>query len=137
MSQNSSLITPNLDGIPPLKSLDPELCYLDWCIVVRTERQLSEIEDVFLFVADSGSIKITDISNAHPHIDELADKRLGELLVDEGHVQECDIAHALQQQKRIGEVLVEQRYGPGKYGRTYTRSAKECQADAARFIDSR
>jgi two-component system, chemotaxis family, sensor kinase CheA len=100
-------VDPVLDELPEFSALSPERCYIGWRIVLRTERPQSEIEGVFVFLAPSNRIKITDITRHNSHIDGLADKRLGELLLDEGCVHERDIAIALQQQKRIGEVLID------------------------------
>lgn len=100
-------VTPNLEGIPDLLALSPETCYITWQIVVQTDKPQSEIDGVFLFVADTSHIKTTDITRSNSRIDELADKRLGELLIEDGAIAQHEVQSALKRQKRLGEVLVD------------------------------
>ena len=100
-------VTANLDDLPDFSKLNPERCYVAWQLVIQTDRPQLEIDGVFVFVADSAKITITDITRSNSRLDELASKKLGELLIDEGCVRREDVAAALGQQKRIGQVLVD------------------------------
>lgn len=101
----------NTKHLPSLASMNPEECYLDWRILLRTEEPRASVENVFLFVMDRSKLRIEDVTATHCHLDDLAESPLGELLVDEGLVSKADVAKALDQQKaqqkRIGQVLVE------------------------------
>jgi len=47
--------------VPPLEQLDPELLYLEWRCLLRTEASREAIEDVFEFVADDSMVDITPL----------------------------------------------------------------------------
>lgn len=47
--------------VPPLNDLDPELLYLEWRCLLRTEALREAVEDVFEFVADDGVVDITPL----------------------------------------------------------------------------
>lgn len=97
----------NLDALPSFLALDPHSCYVSWSLLLRTVRPLSDVEAVFLFVADHHRICISDKTTSNRHLAEVAEKKLGELLVDEGCLEAGDLARALLRQKRIGEVLID------------------------------
>jgi two-component system, chemotaxis family, sensor kinase CheA len=47
-----------LDGMPSLDDLNPELCYLGWQLELVTDRPERDVRDVFSFVEDSSTIEI-------------------------------------------------------------------------------
>jgi two-component system chemotaxis sensor kinase CheA len=49
------------DAVPPLESIDPEVCYLNWEVVVRTDRDRQAIDDVFMFIADGMELSIETV----------------------------------------------------------------------------
>lgn len=53
-------------AIPPLESIDPEVCYLDWEVTVATDRARQAIDDVFIFLADGMELSIEAVSPAAP-----------------------------------------------------------------------
>ena len=90
----------NASELPLLEDMDPESCYLTWTVLLRTDRGREAVEEVFLFVNDGHAVRITDVSAAHNHGVDLtaADKKLGELLVEEGVVAEKVVVEALKKQ---------------------------------------
>lgn len=48
-----------LDAMPGLDDLNPELCYLGWQLELATERPERDVRDVFSFVEDTSTIEIT------------------------------------------------------------------------------
>ena len=98
-------ITTLLDALPTLESLDPEVCYLSWDIVLLTEQARSAIDDVFIFVQDDWAIDVKVIDDGGHWSDTPEDKQLGEILVESGDATEEQIEHARAQQKPIGEIL--------------------------------
>lgn len=52
------------DAVPPLESTDPEVCYLDWEVVVTTNRDRQAIDDVFIFIADGMELSIETVAAA-------------------------------------------------------------------------
>lgn len=53
-----------LDRIPPLADLDPELCSLAWTCRMHSDASRGDIEDVFLFVEDGSEITIREVREA-------------------------------------------------------------------------
>jgi two-component system chemotaxis sensor kinase CheA len=95
--------------VPLLTEINPYSLYLSWKILFQTRKSLSAIEEVFCFVREDHPLEIKDVTRRFPDgIDpSLADKRIGDILLEEGVIDTKDIQEALQEQKRIGQVLVE------------------------------
>jgi two-component system chemotaxis sensor kinase CheA len=53
-----TVVTADTSKLPPLKEIDPEASYLGWEVVLTTDRPLSAIEDVFLFIRDDCGLQI-------------------------------------------------------------------------------
>lgn len=49
--------------VPELSDFDPTNCYVNWKIVVSTEEQLNELQDIFIFVEDECDLNIKAIYN--------------------------------------------------------------------------
>ncbi|MEW5706930.1 MAG: chemotaxis protein CheA [Actinomycetota bacterium] len=111
--------------LPDFHILDVYRLYLSWRLVLKTSEPFSRIENVFIFVQDNSDISIEDVSHHFKDgVDmRLADKKLGEILVDKGLVSASDINCALSQQKKIGELLVEE----GKVSKSDVQEALEKQ----------
>jgi len=104
-------IRSNISKIPLLDKIDSFTSYIYYDIVLKTEKNKDEIDDVFMFVIDDNKIGISDISSRFVDgIDtELADKRIGELLVDEGIIEEEEVEEIVAEHKKIGEEIVEKK----------------------------
>ena len=96
-------IIANTDGIPPMKDMDPELCYTAWNITLTTDRGRDAIQDVFIFVQNDAEIKIDALGTA----EEAGQKKFGEILVERGATTMAAIDAALNKQKRLGDLLTE------------------------------
>jgi two-component system chemotaxis sensor kinase CheA len=112
LAELGELISVSVDDsrLPPLEQLEPDQCYLAWEAVLRTTASRSDVESVFLFVAEENEITIQDVSAAHHAGVDItaADKRVGELLIEEGLVRARDVEEAAAAQRRIGDLLIEQ-----------------------------
>ncbi len=95
------------EAIPELDELDPDACYTSWDVILTTSRGIDAIKDVFLFVEDECDLKIDLISDLENGNDGVPYLRLGEILIERGHVSWEDVEKVLSSQKRIGELLVE------------------------------
>ena len=95
--------------LPPLEDFDPLLLYLKWRVVMESREPKSAIENVFIFVIDESDIEIRDVTGVYKEgVDiSIADKKVGELLVEEGYVTKEDVKEALSKQKPVGKILVE------------------------------
>jgi two-component system, chemotaxis family, sensor kinase CheA len=51
-------ITAKTNDIPPLADIDPELCYLQWDIMLTTRHGVDAIRDIFMFVGEESSVEI-------------------------------------------------------------------------------
>ena len=102
-------VTPNLSELPDLENFIMYDLYISWQIIIRTKASQEELEDVFMFVRDDNDIRIEDVTDRYKDgVDiELADKKLGEVLVEEGNITTEDLAEALKKQKMLGEILVD------------------------------
>jgi len=95
--------------IPDFYNLVPTTCYTSWEIILRTTRTISDINNIFIFVMDENEIVIVDISSQYKEgIDlTLAEKPIGEILVEKGFVREDDVMETLREHKTTGQALVE------------------------------
>lgn len=116
LAENGSIIETRAyaDSIPDFYSINPTTCYTWWRIVLRTNRPLSDIQNIFLFVIDENDIVIEDVSRDYKEdIDlSLAEKPIGEILVEKGIVKSDDLEDALKEHKKTGEALVEKGKAP-------------------------
>ena len=103
-------ITPDLSRMPRYEDLAPDQLYIGWRLVLKTAAPLEYIEDVFMFVRDGNEIVITDISNRYRDGVDVqgAESPLGEVLVEKVGVSRKDVQHALEKQKKLGEILVDE-----------------------------
>lgn len=96
----------NMDDLPGLDDLDPEGCYACWDMVLTTGEDANAIRDVFIFVEQNSDITIEKVDREDAPAGDPAYKRLGEILLERGDVDEADLEKALSSQERIGEILV-------------------------------
>ena len=94
-------ITTLMDNMPGLDSCDPEVCYLSWDVLLVTDRERNEIDDVFIFVIDDWNIETKVVDGGGHWSDTPEEKPLGEILLERGDVTEEQIEHARSQQKPI------------------------------------
>jgi two-component system chemotaxis sensor kinase CheA len=105
-------VVPDLSELPDFKDFSMYELYISWQIIIKTERPYEDIEAVFMFVKDDNDIHIEDVTKRYREgIDvDLADKKLGEVLLEEGSITEEVLSDALKkqkEQKQLGEILVE------------------------------
>ncbi len=101
-------IRANVIRIPELQEINPHNNYIFYDLVLRSKHSYDEVKDVFIFVYDDNKIEISDISGRFVEdVDvELADKKLGEILVDEGIIDEEEVERIAADHKKIGEEIV-------------------------------
>ena len=103
-------LVPGNDKVPTLEGLDPEACYLELDIVLISDQPVSEIEDVFIFVADDWDINIETVDPATlltSSINNVND-RLGDILLERGIISQAQLDSLLKNQTRLGESLQSQ-----------------------------
>ncbi|MEA2102116.1 MAG: chemotaxis protein CheA [Thermodesulfobacteriota bacterium] len=104
------------EDIPDYYTMQPTKCYTSWEIVLSTTADISEIQNIFIFVMDENKIDISDISKQYKEgVDvSLADKPIGEILVERGAVKSIEVEDTLNKHKTTGEALVESGMVPKK-----------------------
>jgi len=102
------LIVPQLDSVPDLDAIDPESCYLHWDVVLTTEHNINEIRDLFIFFEDHCTQLVIDVIDDGGLLDtEAGYKKLGEILVERGDLNEQALNQALQSKVKLGKELVD------------------------------
>ncbi len=120
----------NITRIPSLEEIEPHINYISYDIVLKTKSTHDEVKDVFIFVMDeNNNIGINDISERFVEgVDtELADKKLGEILVDEGIIDEEEVEKIASTHKKIGEEIVEQTSVPKEQIQRVLRKKQKSQ----------
>ncbi|WP_027174850.1 chemotaxis protein CheA [Desulfovibrio aminophilus] len=126
-------------GVSPEKVLDPEKSGPVWNVTLRTTASEENIRDVFFFSEFDLDVEVRrqdDAAQAAPPVEQLEeakarpDKKLGEILVEEGAIDPSDLAEALAQQKPLGQILVES----GKVDKDRVEQAAAKQAQARREV---
>ena len=125
-------------GVSPEKALDPASPGPAWNVTLRTTATEENIRDVFFFSEfdlDVEVRRLDDAAQAGEPVRERAakppvDKKLGEILVEEGAIEPDDLAEALAQQKPLGQILVES----GKVDKERVEQAAAKQAQARREV---
>lgn len=104
-------VTTLIGDLPELDRFDPEVCYLSWDIVLTTEQERTAIDDVFIFVSGDWDIRVDVIDDGSQWSDDSKEtKPVGQILVEKGDATPEQIELARANQKRIGEVLSEQEH---------------------------
>ena len=97
-------INVSLADLPVLEKLDPQTLYLSWVLVLDSAESVESIKQVFIFVEEA--LEIEEIS-FQDDLEELAEKNLEELVVEEGLVDSVDVEKAVEDQKSWGDILVD------------------------------
>ncbi len=112
-----------IDAIPSAEAMDPETCYLGFEIGFSSDADKLAIESIFNFVRSDCLIRIlpphSKVTEYQQLIQELPEQemRLGEILVKCGtltpeeleHILRVQSEHGDDQQRLIGEIIVEQQ----------------------------
>lgn len=102
------LVFAHTGEVPPLEELDPELCYTDWTMLLTTTAQRNTVRDIFIFVEDYSDLGIDIIDDAAQLDIGSEYKRIGEILYEQGYVDQETIESIMQQKQLFGEVAVKQ-----------------------------
>jgi two-component system chemotaxis sensor kinase CheA len=92
------------EAIPFLADINPERCYTSWDLFLTTSRGFDAIADVFIFVADDSELDIQMIDDGTADRGDY--KKLGEILVARGDLDEDSLTRLLAQRQLIGEALI-------------------------------
>ncbi len=102
-------IVPDLSGLPDFENFCMYDLYISWRVIIKTNRPYKDIEDIFMFVKDYNDIRIEDVTKDYREGINigLAEKKLGEVLLETRKIKEGVLSDALKKQKKLGEILVE------------------------------
>ncbi len=99
-------VFPQVEGIPHLEELDPEVCYTSWEVLVFSPQGIQPLKDVFMFVEQACRLEIQPIQ-----LDEEQDvesvTQLGQILAQRGAVTSVELEKLLRAQPKVGELLTQ------------------------------
>lgn len=106
--RGETVCVPVFDSIPRLRDFNPEDCLVSWEIFLTTTASENDLHDIFIFVEDHAKIEIECLGLK---IEENAaiPKKLGEILIENGKVDQQTLDRILHSQRRIGEILVTEK----------------------------
>ncbi|MEE4359393.1 MAG: chemotaxis protein CheA [Desulfococcaceae bacterium] len=97
------------NNIPFLADMEPETCYIYWDIFLSTGEGINAVRDVFIFAEDNCSLDIRVIDSCDGGASGIRDKKIGEILLEQGDITSDMIQKALNGQRRVGEMLLESK----------------------------
>jgi len=115
LSNLGEVIISNIDQkrIPDLYKMDPEKCYMSWAIILKTFYDEMKLRDVFIFVMDDNKIEIENVTDKYSDVKDpshLTEKKLGEILIDNGILEDSDIEEIVKEQNsknlKLGDIIV-------------------------------
>lgn len=98
-------ITAHNQDIPNFENLNAEHCYVSWDIILTTDRGINAIKDIFIFIEDESEIKIEIIEDELDLVEAGTSKKLGEILIERGVIDEGTLKNFLIRQEPIGKML--------------------------------
>lgn len=102
--------TADRSPVPPLSSIDPEICYMTWLVVLKTKKSRSDIDNVFVFVKDDNDIRVDDITAGYPSDGAADNGKLGEILVRKGVITPDELSDVLDEQvthnEKVGDIVL-------------------------------
>lgn len=126
-------VTAHPQDIPDFEIMNVEHCYVSWDIILATSLGINAIKDIFIFVEDESEIKIEIIENETQLADEGVSKKLGEILIERGDIDEKTLNNFLVKQEPIGKMLID----AGLTDKTEIESALAEQAQIKKIKESR
>ncbi len=107
-SLGKATVIPNLNQLPDLYELDPEMCFFSWNIILTTDAGIDPIKDVFIFVEDRCRLTI-DIIDEEGTLDDDDDEylRLGDILTERGDISRSELDAVLGKRAPLGRELVD------------------------------
>jgi two-component system chemotaxis sensor kinase CheA len=106
------VLSAHFDKTPDFTSLNPEECYCYWNVFLKTTKSLDDLQDVFIFVADSSELTFENISNEIPKDFEIDFAKLQNLVSQNAQNYTNDFRAVLKQyfsvekQEKITEVNI-------------------------------
>ena len=94
----------NTSEVPDLSTMDPELCYCFWDIILYTQATQNQVEDVFIFVSSESQIRIDLVDEGDVETENY--KKIGEILVDRGDLPKEKLEETLKENVAIGERML-------------------------------
>jgi two-component system, chemotaxis family, sensor kinase CheA len=92
------------DNIPDLQSIDPEKCYISWDIILKTNKELNDIKDVFIFVEDQCELIIDDIDPENKLAKDEDFERFKKLIFENSFKKNPDIKSILSGFKHLAHL---------------------------------
>jgi len=116
LSNLGEVVISNVDQklIPDFYKMDPEKCYMSWEIILKTFYDEMKLRDVFLFVIDDNLIEIENVTDRYAEVKEhgyITEKKLGEILIEKGIIDNSDLEEIVKLQNdknfKLGDIIVQ------------------------------
>jgi len=116
LSNLGEIIISNVDSkkIPDFYKMDPEKCYMSWEIILKTFYDEMKIRDVFIFVMDDNKIEIENVTDKYAEAKGqgyVTEKKLGEILIEMGTINNADLEEIVKLQNdqnfKLGDIIVQ------------------------------
>jgi len=123
LSNLGEVMISNIDQkkIPDFYKMDPEKCYMSWEIILKTVYDEMKIRDVFIFVMDDNKIEIDNVTDRYAEVKEqgtLTEKKLGEILIEMGIINDSDLDDIIKlqidQNCKLGDIIVQKGLASSK-----------------------
>jgi two-component system chemotaxis sensor kinase CheA len=103
-----AVCVPEFTGIPAIENIKSEQLADGWNVFLTTDIGENAIRDVFIFVEGDCELKISCLSRS---VDAESGevKKLGEILIEQGKIDEATLTRILGTKKRLGDTLIEQK----------------------------
>ncbi|MBU8913672.1 MAG: chemotaxis protein CheA [Spirochaetales bacterium] len=119
--------------IPGLDEINPEHCYTYWDIMLTTDRGMNAVRDVFVFVEDDSELEIEVLADLDAVDEDITQKKLGQILLERGDIDEENLRRILSSKKLLGQVLVEEGLGEAEAVKSALHEQREVKrAEEAR-----
>lgn len=120
----------NLDGIPALEDLNPELCYTSWDIVLTTSRGEDAVRDVFIFVEGESGLSIDVLDKATDPYGQEEQTMPDRILAEQEDCSRSEARTVLESEENFGELAQEE--GPARPARIEAGPVEQQQVREAR-----
>lgn len=92
----NAYVFPHSGELPGLETLQTDMCFFWWDVILNTPDPIDEIKNVFIFAEDDCELSVSFIANEEDIEEEEFYKKLGEILVERGDVDREELQRVLE-----------------------------------------
>jgi two-component system chemotaxis sensor kinase CheA len=99
-----AIVLANFDSLPTIESINPEKCYVSWDVILKTNKGIDAIKDVFIFVDDDGGLKIDLLDKSGKLAKEEDFKDFESLLISVSKTKRPDIKNLFAEYQNSAKI---------------------------------